>query len=90
VSSNCTNKKIVDVDVIDDPKTIGGFSPSNVTVSAGTTVKFVWKSSGHNLNPFHTGIEASGYVFSKLFDKPGQYAYNCQVHPGQNGVVYVK
>jgi plastocyanin len=67
----------------------GGFSPSNITVSRGTTVRFVWKSSGHNLSPFHTQIEAEGYVFSKTFDVAGRYAYSCQVHPGQNGVITV-
>jgi plastocyanin len=89
-SSNCTGKKFVEVDVVDDPKTVGGFSPSNITVSAGTSVKFVWKSSGHNLSPFHNGIEASGFTFSRVFDKRGDYPYSCQVHPGQNGVVHVK
>ncbi|MDB5057401.1 MAG: hypothetical protein JWO59_873 [Chloroflexi bacterium] len=89
-SSNCTGMKTVEVDVINDPKTTGAFSPSNITVSAGTTVKFVWKSSGHNLSPFHDGIEAEGYTFSKTFDKSGNYPYSCQVHPAQNGIVHVQ
>ena len=77
----------MEVDIVDDPKTVGGFSPSNVTVSPGTVVEFVWKSSGHNLSPFHTEIEDTGYVFRKTFERAGAYPYSCQVHPGQNGVV---
>ena len=90
VSADCTHRALVEVDVVDDPNTTGGFSPSNITVSAGTTVKFVWKSSNHNLHPFHDDIEDTGYIFYKTFGKPGKYQYNCQVHPGQNGVVYVR
>ncbi len=89
-SSDCTRQKTVEIDVVNDPKTIGGFSPSNVRVSRGTTVTFVWKSSGHNLSPFHTDIEDTGYVFRKTFDRAGEYDYNCQVHPGQNGVIFVR
>jgi plastocyanin len=75
---------------VDDPQTTGGFAPSNITISVGTTVRFVWKSSGHNLSPFHDDIEAAGYVISKQFNAPGVYSYSCQVHPGQNGVVHVQ
>jgi plastocyanin len=89
-SADCTGRKIVEVDIVNDPKTTGAFSPSNITISAGTTVKFVWKSSNHNLSPFHTDIEDAGYVFLKSFGKTGQFQYSCQVHPGQNGVIYVR
>jgi plastocyanin len=81
---------MVEVDIVSDPKTTGGFSPSNITISAGTTVTWVWKSGGHNLAPFHTSIEDTGYRFSKTFASPGDYPYQCQVHPGQNGVVHVQ
>jgi plastocyanin len=80
----------VEVDVIADPKTTGGFSPSNITISAGTTVTWVWKAGGNNLAPFHTAIEDAGYRFSKTFTTPGDYPYQCQLHPGQNGVVHVQ
>jgi plastocyanin len=89
-SSDCRKKSTVEVDIVDDPATTGAFAPSNLTISAGTTVRFVWKSSGHNLYPFHDGIEAAGYVVDKRFDHPGVYPYSCQVHPGQNGVVQVQ
>ena len=89
VSSLCTGAKLVEVDVITDPKLGGGFSPSNITISAGTTVLFVWKSGGHNLHPFHDQIEDVGYSLSKTFAKRGDFPYECQVHPGQYGIVHV-
>ncbi len=89
-SSDCTGKKLVEVDMVSDPQTTGGFSPSNITISAGTTVKFVWKSGGHNLSPWHAGIEDVGFTFSKTFESAGDYPYQCQVHPGQNGIIHVK
>ena len=90
ISGDCTRRRTVEVDIVSDPKTIGGFSPSNIKVSVGTVVEFVWKSSGHNLSPFHTGIEDTGYVFRKTFNAPGEFDYACQVHPGQNGVIFVR
>ncbi len=89
-SSDCTGRKTVEIDVVDDPKTVGGFAPSNVTITRGTVVAFVWKSSGHNLSPFHTDIEDTGYVFRKTFDQAGSFDFSCQVHPGQNGVIFVR
>jgi plastocyanin len=90
VSSDCRGHKSVEVDIVNDPKMVGGFSPSNVTISPGTVVEFVWKSSGHNLSPFHTEIEDTGFIYRKTFDHAGVYTYSCQVHPGQNGVVFVR
>ena len=89
-ASDCQHRKQVEVDVVTDPKTAGGFSPSNMLISVGTTVRFVWKSGGHNLSPFHTDIEDTGYSFSKVFAVHGQYSYQCQVHPGQNGLIVVR
>jgi plastocyanin len=89
VTSLCTGAKLVEVDVIADLKLGGGFSPSNITISAGTTVLFVWKSGGHNLHPFHDQIEDGGFTFRKTFSRPGAYAYDCQIHPGQNGIIHV-
>ena len=84
VSSECSRRKTVEVDIVNDPKTVGGFSPSNVTVSPGTVVDFVWKSSGHNLSPFHDQIEDTGYVYRRTFNRAGEYDYSCQIHSGQN------
>lgn len=88
-SSSCTGVKLVEVDVVPDPKIGGGFSPSNITISAGTTVLFVWKSGGHNLHPFQDQIQDSGYTLRHTFVKRGDYPYECQIHPGQYGIVHV-
>jgi plastocyanin len=89
-SSICTGQKAVEVDVIADPKTTGGFSPSNITISAGATVTWVWKAGGANLAPFHTAIEDVGFRFSKTFATPGTYPYQCQLNAGQLGIVHVQ
>lgn len=89
-SSSCTGQKAVEVDVIADPKTTGGFSPSNITISTGTTVTWIWKAGGANLAPFHTTIEDVGYRFSKTFTTPGTYPYECQLNAGQLGIVHVR
>ncbi len=88
-SSQCTGAKLVEVDVVSDPKLGGGFSPSNITINAGTTVLFVWKSGGHNLHPFHDQIEDGGYTLRRAFPKRGDYPYECQIHPGQYGMIHV-
>ena len=88
-SSDCTGSRLVDVDIEADPKIIGGFRPSNITIRIGTTVKWVWKASGHNVAPFHNGIEAAGFSFSKTFSTSGDYPYMCQIHTGQIGIVHV-
>ncbi|MGH2410545.1 MAG: hypothetical protein ACRDGS_09275, partial [Chloroflexota bacterium] len=67
VSSRCTGLRQVEVDVITDPKLGGGFSPSNITISAGTTVIFVWKSGGHNLHPWQDQIQDTGYTLRRNF-----------------------
>jgi len=90
ISSSCTGMKAVEVDIVSDPKITGGFAPSNITISRGTTVTWVWKSGGHNLAPFHTAIEDTGFRYSQTFTTRGDYQYQCQVHPGQYGIVHVK
>lgn len=89
--SDCLGMPVVEVDLIADPRSVGGFSPSNITISKGTTVTWVWKTGGrHNLAPFHTAVEGIGFRFSKTFDQQGSYPYRCQLHPGQNGLVLVR
>ncbi|GAC1418171.1 MAG: hypothetical protein NVSMB57_12910 [Actinomycetota bacterium] len=78
------------------------FEPATVTVKPGDTVK--WKFVGaapHNVkflklpvnsHPSCTpsgGCGAAGDVFTKAFDKPGNYLYYCVIHgsPGGPGMV---
>lgn len=90
ISTDCTGTREVTIDVIGDPKIGGGFAPSNITISHGTTVTFIWKSSGHNLSPFVKDLQDVGYTYRKTFGVPGDYPYQCQIHAGMNGVIHVR
>src|SRR3954451_13003377 len=70
------------------------FTPSEVTVSAGSSL--VWTN---NQNVRHTstadggawdsGVLTSGTSFQFTFDTPGDFAYHCDIHPEMLGVVHV-
>jgi plastocyanin len=61
-----------------------------LTVSSGTTVRFVWLSSTHNVEVTsqpegadwsgHGEIEDRGFSFEYTFDVPGTYEYACTPH----------
>ncbi|WP_267639932.1 plastocyanin/azurin family copper-binding protein [Haloarchaeobius amylolyticus] len=61
-----------------------------LTVSAGTTVTFVWESDTHNIvvtaQPDgadwggHEPIENTGFEYEYTFDVPGTYEYVCEPH----------
>ena len=69
------------------------FSPSTVTISKGTTVKWVNKDSvSHNIK-FDAETSpsfGSGETFSKTFDTPGTYNYICGIHPNMKGQIIVQ
>ena len=71
------------------------FSPTSVTVTAGTTVH--WK----NLDPEPHTIRSVDATFKSdaldendsfqfKFDKPGTYRYVCSIHPQMLGTIVVK
>jgi plastocyanin len=71
------------------------FSPTSVTVTAGTTVH--WK----NLDPEPHTIRSVDATFKSealdqddsfafKFDKPGTYRYVCSIHPQMMGTIVVK
>jgi plastocyanin len=71
-----------------------GFSPTPLTVAAGTTV--TW---GNNDSTTHTTTADGGnwnLTFSPgatttvKFDTPGTYAYHCSIHPFMKGTVVVQ
>jgi len=82
--------------------TAGGFSPTSLTVKAGTTVTWVNKSgSGFSLNsnphPVHTdypplniGAVGDGQSKSLTFDKPGTYGYHNHLNPSDRGEIVVQ
>ena len=80
----------VAVDIVDM-----GFSPSALTVPAGTTV--VWTNTsavthtvtGNDVTFADSGPMAAGALFEQTFDRPGIYAYRCGPHPGMTGTITV-
>jgi plastocyanin len=70
------------------------FSPENVTVAVGTTVTF-----RNNDDMVHTVVAEDGSFRSKAldtgdeysftFDKPGNYAFVCGLHPFMHGKITV-
>jgi plastocyanin len=74
------------------------YDPENVTVKAGTTVKWtnsddlphtVTKTGGPG-GKFDSGNLDSGDTFELVLDVPGKVDYVCQIHPGQAGSVTVE
>jgi plastocyanin len=73
------------------------FTPSSLTVKAGTTVTwhFNQPSAPHNVvslaNPpvFNSGTPKGTGTFSFTFTSPGTYPYVCQVHPNMHGTIVV-
>ena len=68
------------------------FSPANVSISAGDTVRWVWVSGAHSTTSgtctgatcasdgkWNSGIKSSG-SFTHVFDVPGTFPYFCRVH----------
>ena len=71
------------------------FSPSTVTVDAGTAVR--WRNNDsreHTVSAsnrsFDSGIMAVGATFTKVFSTPGTYAYLCLIHPDMTGTIAVR
>lgn len=77
------------------------FDPETVYVKPGGTVKWVWKSGGHNVSPEstpsgaswkgHEPIEDSGFEYEHTFETKGTYEYVCTPHAslGMTGAVEV-
>ena len=80
---------------------LGGttFSPSDVSISVGETVHWVWASSNHSVtsgtpgNPdgiFDSGIQNVPFSFSHTFPTIGDFPYYCRVHGSMmTGTVHV-
>lgn len=76
------------------------FSPSSLTVSAGTTITWTNNdshnhtvTSGTSGSPdgkFDSGNIGSNGTFSYKFDTPGTYNYYCKLHSGMTGKIIVQ
>lgn len=70
------------------------FQPQEITVAPGTTVVWINRDeSPHNVREsakiFRSKVLDTGDSFSFVFEKPGDYAYHCTLHPQMIGTVHV-
>jgi plastocyanin len=71
------------------------FTPSSITVAAGTTITWTNKDNvTHNVTSndgrfTNSPSMASGAVYSFKFDTKGTYGYICSIHPTMTGTVTV-
>ena len=69
------------------------FSPSQLTIAAGDTVRWTNAGGVHNAvadgGAFSSGAPASNaWVFSFTFQNAGTFPYHCEVHGAPGGVGY--
>ena len=68
------------------------FVPEVVVVATGTTVRWQWDGrAAHDVvgDGFASALIVTG-EFSHTFTEVGAYHYVCTLHPGMEGVVYVR
>ncbi|OGN99050.1 MAG: hypothetical protein A2Y58_00450 [Chloroflexi bacterium RBG_13_51_52] len=71
------------------------FSPSTITVDAGTTVTWTNQDTVNHtvtsrMGIFDSGIMSRGSSFSRTFTNFGDFEYYCTLHPNMVGHVIVK
>ncbi len=71
-----------------------GFQESNLTIDAGTTVRWRNMDSQPHTSTADDGEWDSGNLdpgdtFEFTFDEPGEYPYHCQYHGPQTGSITV-
>ena len=73
------------------------FTPSTLTVAAGTTVTFT-DTAGHTVTEGTDGVavddpivdEDGGSDVEVTFDEPGTYNITCKIHPSMNMTITVE
>lgn len=71
------------------------FSPGEITIAPGESVTWTNDDGAPHALEYHDGGAGSdlllpGASFSRRFDRPGAYDYNCSVHPYMTGRVIVR
>lgn len=65
------------------------FTPQSVTINVGDTVEWVWAASGHSSTSgtpgvpdgmWDSGVQNSGFIFSRTFTAAGTFPYFCSPH----------
>lgn len=97
---NSTNEATIEQNVV--TLTRNGFSPSTLTVKAGTKVTWINKSGSQaavnsNPHPIHTsysplnlGSFSDGSTLILTFDKAGTYGYHNHLNPSQSGTIIIQ
>lgn len=84
----------------DDVRTIemrtgNSFAPANLSIEAGTTVRWVNEDAiAHNTTSSTAGLWNSGNLqpdatFQRTFNDSGSFPYTCTIHPGMSGTITV-
>jgi plastocyanin len=70
------------------------FTPGEITIASGESVTWTNDDGAPHGLEYHDGEKGTdlllpGASFSRRFDRPGTYEYNCSVHPYMTGRVIV-
>jgi len=81
------------VEVLAGPDGEFVFEPAELSIDAGTTVRWIWESDLHNVVPTsqpqganwegHQPIEDAGFEYEHTFETTGTYEYVCEPHESQ-------
>lgn len=71
------------------------FAPAEITINAGESVTWSNDDGAPHGLAYHDGAKGTdlllpGATFSRRFDRPGTFDYNCAVHPYMTGRVIVR
>ena len=74
------------------------FTPSNVTVTVGETVKFAFGREAHNVYfdassagaPADIAGSNANTSVTRTFNAVGVFGYECHIHPGMRGTITVQ
>jgi plastocyanin len=71
------------------------FTPGEITIAPGENVTWTNDDGAPHGLEYHDGAKGTdlllpGASFSRRFDRPGTYEYNCSVHPYMTGRVVVR
>jgi plastocyanin len=71
------------------------FTPAEITIAPGESVTWTNDDGAPHGLAYHDGAKGTdlmlpGATFSRRFDQPGTYDYNCAVHPYMTGRVVVR
>jgi plastocyanin len=74
------------------------FTPQSVVLAIGGTATFEFGSLGHNVffdnapagAPANITAVTTNQSVARTFTTAGTYIYNCHVHPGMTGTVFVR